>query len=191
MAPARLLADLRACVGPEHVLTGDDAAPYLTDWRKTVTGRAVAVVRPANRDEVAQVVRLCAAAGAPMVPQGGNTGQVAAATPDASGSAVVLSLVRLNRVRAIDPDNDTITVEAGCVLQAVQEAAREAGRLFPLSLGGGGQLHDRREPGDQCRGDAGLAIWQRTRVGVGAGGGHARGRNLGRAAWPAQGQYRL
>ncbi|CAM4149615.1 FAD-binding oxidoreductase [Bordetella tumulicola] len=138
MAQARLLADLRACVGPEHVLTGDDAVPYLTDWRKTVTGRAVAVVRPANRDEVAQVVRLCAAAGAPVVPQGGNTGQVAAATPDASASAVVLSLLRLNRVRAIDPDNDTVTVEAGCVLQTVQEAAREAGRLFPLSLGAEG-----------------------------------------------------
>ena len=80
------------------------------------------------------MVRLCLRHGVPVVPQGGNTGLCGGATPDASGSAVVLSTARLNRVRALDTDNDTITVEAGCVLQAVQEAAAEAGRLFPLSL---------------------------------------------------------
>src|SRR5690606_11005365 len=100
--------------------------------------RALAVVRPANREEVAQVVRLCAAANVPVVPQGGNTGQVAAATPDASGRSVVLPLLRMNKVCAVDLETDTITVEAGCVLQAVQEAAREVGRLFPLSLGAEG-----------------------------------------------------
>ncbi|CAM3928568.1 FAD-binding oxidoreductase [Bordetella muralis] len=138
MTPSVLLADLAACVGEGHVLTGNDADPYLTDWRRAITGRALAVVRPASRDEVAQVVRRCAAAGVPVVPQGGNTGQVAAATPDDSGRAVVLSLLRMNSVRNIDLDTDTITVEAGCVLQAVQQAAREAGRLFPLSLGAEG-----------------------------------------------------
>ncbi len=138
MTPSALLAALAACLGEAHVLTGADAGPYLTDWRRNVTGRALAVLRPASRDEVAQCVRLCAAAGVALVPQGGNTGQVAAATPDASGTAVVLSLLRMNRVRALDLDNDTITVEAGCVLQAVQEAARRAGRLFPLSLGAQG-----------------------------------------------------
>ena len=138
MTRAALLADLIACLGESNVLTGEDAAPYLTDWRRTVTGRALAVLRPGDSGEVARVVRLCAAAGVPLVPQGGNTGQVAAATADASASAVVLSLARMNRVRAVDLDNDTITVEAGCVLQAVQEAARQAGRLFPLSLGAQG-----------------------------------------------------
>ncbi|MCJ9713506.1 FAD-binding oxidoreductase, partial [Bordetella hinzii] len=138
MTRAALLAELAARLGQPNVLTGADAEPYLTDWRRAVTGRAIAVLRPADSGEVAQVVRLCAAAGVPVVPQGGNTGQVAAATPDASASAVVLSLARMNRVRAVDLDNDTITVEAGCVLQAVQEAARRAGRLFPLSLGAQG-----------------------------------------------------
>ncbi|MNK66499.1 putative FAD-linked oxidoreductase [compost metagenome] len=138
MTRAGLLGDLIACLGQAHVLTGADAEPYLTDWRQAVTGRALAVLRPADSDEVARVMRVCAAAGVPVVPQGGNTGQVAAATPDASASAVVLSLLRMNRVRAVDLDNDTITVEAGCVLQAVQEAAAQAGRLFPLSLGAEG-----------------------------------------------------
>ncbi len=125
---------LRAAVGTAQVLSGTDAAPYLTDWRKRYSGQALAVVRPGSTDEVAAVVRACAGAGIPIVPQGGNTGLCGGATPDDSGLAVVLSLRRLNRVRAIDPANDTMEVEAGCVLQAVQEAARDAGRLFPLSL---------------------------------------------------------
>ena len=129
-----LLDALRAAVGAANVLSGDDAAPYLTDWRKRYTGRAQAVVRPGSTAEVAAVVRACAAARAPMVPQGGNTGLVGGATPDASGTAVVVSLLRMNRVRSIDTANDTIAVEAGCVLQALQQAARDRGRLFPLSL---------------------------------------------------------
>ncbi len=133
-----LLESLRQLLGHDHVLTGEDAAPWLTDWRKTCTGRALAVVRPHDTAQVAEAVRLCIAHGAPIVPQGGNTGQVAGATPDASGQAVVVLLGRLNRIRAIDADNDTITVEAGCTLQAVQEAARARGRLFPLSLGAEG-----------------------------------------------------
>ncbi|WP_232462425.1 FAD-binding oxidoreductase [Bordetella genomosp. 9] len=137
-SPQEFVAALIAVVGGGNVLTGDAAAPYLTDWRRKRTGRAIAVARPANREEVAALVRLCAAHGVPIVAQGGNTGQVAGATPDTSGRALVLSLARLNRIRAIDADNDTITVEAGCVLQAVQEAARRHNRLFPLSLGAEG-----------------------------------------------------
>ena len=138
MSEEVLLAQLRARVGRENVLTGDACAPYLTDWRGLVTGRALAVVRPGTTEEVRDVVRACLQHGAPIVPQGGNTGQVAGATPDGSGRAVVVLLGRMKRIRSIDIENDTIVVEAGCVLQQVQEAAREAGRLFPLSLGAEG-----------------------------------------------------
>jgi FAD/FMN-containing dehydrogenase len=129
-----LLNELQSLLGADHVLTGADAAPFLLDWRRRYQGSALAVARPGSTDEVAAVVRACARHGVPLVPQGGNTGLCGAATPDESGTAVVLSTARLNRVRAIDVDNDTITVEAGCVLQAVQEAAEGKGRLFPLSL---------------------------------------------------------
>ncbi len=129
-----LLQDLQSLLGPAHVLTGEDAVPYATDWRHRYHGRALAVVRPGSTEAVAEVLRLCRQHGAPVVPQGGNTGLCGGATPDDSGSAVIVSTVRLNRVRAIDTDNDTITVEAGCILQAVQDAAEQAGRLFPLSL---------------------------------------------------------
>ena len=130
-----LVEQLKATVGQANVLTESvDTAPYLTDWRKRYTGRTQAVVRPATTDEVAAVVRLCVQARAPIVPQGGNTGLVGGGTPDDTGRAILLSLGRMNRVRAVDPVNNTITVEAGCPLQRVQEAAAEAGRLFPLSL---------------------------------------------------------
>jgi FAD/FMN-containing dehydrogenase len=129
-----LLQALAAAVGEANVLTGDDAAPYLTDWRKRYVGRAQAVVRPASTAEVAAAVRACARARTPMVPQGGNTGLVGGGTPDASGDAVVISLQRMKRVRSIDVANDTLTAEAGCVLQEVQQAAQARGRLFPLSL---------------------------------------------------------
>jgi len=130
-----LLEQLVAAVGDANVLTEPvDTASYLTDWRKRYTGRAQAVVRPATTDEVAAVVRLCVQARAPIVPQGGNTGLVGGGTPDDTGRAILLSLGRMNRVRAVDPVNNTITVEAGCPLQRVQEAAAKAGRLFPLSL---------------------------------------------------------
>ncbi len=126
---------LAAIVGAAQVLTAsDDVARYLTDWRRRYTGRAVAVVRPADTGQVAAVVRYCADTGLAVVPQGGNTGLVGGATPDASGHAVVLSTERMRAIRAIDPINDTITVEAGCTLAALQAAAADAGRLFPLSL---------------------------------------------------------
>ena len=129
-----LLDRLRAIVGAPHVLAEGDLTAWEQDWRKRMRGKALAVVRPASTAEVAQVVRACADAGTSIVPQGGNTGMVVGATPDASGTQVVLSLGRMNAIRAIDGENLTMTVEAGCVLQAVQEAAERAGFLFPLSL---------------------------------------------------------
>ncbi|RZL95023.1 MAG: FAD-binding oxidoreductase [Variovorax sp.] len=131
-------AKLSDIVGATHVLTGAEAAPFLTDWRNRFTGQAIAVVRPGTTQQVADVVRACADHGVPLVPQGGNTGLCGGATPDDSGRAVVLLTSRLNRVRAVDTVNDTMTVEAGCILQAVQERAAAEGRFFPLSLGAEG-----------------------------------------------------
>ena len=129
-----LIETLRRTVGESHVLTEGDLSAWEQDWRRRVHGKALAVVRPANTQEVAAVVKACAAAGAPIVPQGGNTGLSVGSTPDTSGREVVLSLTRMNAVRALDPDNLTLTVEAGSILQNVQEAAEQAGLLFPLSL---------------------------------------------------------
>ena len=129
-----LLQTLRDCVGAEQVLTGSDLSAYELDWRRRFHGRALAVVRPASTAEVAAVLRACAAHGASVVPQGGNTGLVGGGVPDGSGTQVLLSLTRLQRVRGIDAANLTMTVEAGCVLQAVQQAAADAGLMFPLSL---------------------------------------------------------
>ena len=131
-----LLSALREAVGAAHVLTRDthDLAAYERDWRQRAHGRSLAVVRPGSTAEVAAAVRACAAHGASLVPQGGNTGLVVGSVPDDSGTQVVLSLQRLNAVRAIDRANLTMTVEAGCVLQAVQQVAEAEGLLFPLSL---------------------------------------------------------
>ena len=129
-----LLCTLRQIVGPAEVHTEGDLSAWEQDWRRRERGKALAVVRPANAQEVAAVVRACAAAGAPIVPQGGNTGLSLGATPDASGREIVLSLTRLNAVRAVDAANLTLTAEAGCLLHAVQAAAAQAGLLFPLSL---------------------------------------------------------
>src|SRR3546814_17037442 len=129
-----LLDELGRMLGSQYVLTGDDAPPYTGDWRGRYSGSALAVVKPGSTQEVAQVVRWCVAHGVPMVPQGGNTGLCGGATPDSTGAALVISLTRLNAIRSVDTDNDTMVVEAGCILQAVQQAARHADRLFPLSL---------------------------------------------------------
>ncbi len=138
MSNNHLLAHLRSIVGTANVLTHDDPAMDLSawelDWRKRERGRALAVVRPASTAEVAAVVKACATAGVSIVPQGGNTGMVVGSTPDASGTQVVLSLTRMNQVRALDGGNLTITVDAGCVLQSIQETCEKAGFLFPLSL---------------------------------------------------------
>ncbi len=132
-----LLDDLRDIVGQAHVLTGDgdDLVAYERDWRKRYRGHARCVVLPGSADEVAAVVRRCARAdGASIVAQGGNTGLVGGGVPDASRAQVVLSTRRLRAIRRVDADNQTLTVEAGLVLQEVQAAASEAGLLFPLSL---------------------------------------------------------
>jgi len=134
MTPA-LITELTRAVGAAHVLCApEDLSGYERDWRKRWHGKALAVVRPGSTAEVAAVVRACAQAGVSLVPQGGNTGLVGGGVPDDQGRQVVLSLRRMAAVRALDADNLTITVEAGCVLQAVQDAAEARGLLFPLSL---------------------------------------------------------
>lgn len=129
-----ILSILRDAVGAAHVLTEGDLSAWERDWRKRWHGKALAVVRPGSTAEVAAVVRACATAQVAIVPQGGNTGLVGGGVPDMSGTQVLLSLQRLNRVRAIDDANLTLTAEAGCVLQALQEAAAARGLLLPLSL---------------------------------------------------------
>jgi len=130
----KLIDALRGIVGDAHVLDSGDLSAWEVDWRKRYHGKALAVVRPASTQEVAGVVKACAAAGVSIVPQGGNTGMVGGSTPDGSGQEVVLSLQRMKAVRGIDKANMTITVEAGCVLQSLQETAEREGYLFPLSL---------------------------------------------------------
>jgi FAD/FMN-containing dehydrogenase len=125
---------LRLAVGDAHVLTQGDLSAWELDWRKRWRGKALAVVRPGNTNEVAAVVRACAQHGVPLVPQGGNTGLVGGGVPDASGTQVLLSLARLNRIRELDRANLTLIAEAGCVLQTVQQAADDADLLLPLSL---------------------------------------------------------
>ncbi|MBK6715638.1 MAG: FAD-binding oxidoreductase [Burkholderiales bacterium] len=134
MQSSDLLTSLRHLLGEAHVLQEGNLDAYLLDWRKRWQGRALAVVRPADTAQVAQVVKLCRAAGVSIVPQGGNTGLVGGGVPDASGRQILLSTRRLQRVRSIDAANLTMTVEAGCVLQSAQAAAESAGLLLPLSL---------------------------------------------------------
>jgi FAD/FMN-containing dehydrogenase len=130
----RLLEQLRDAIGAMHVMSDGDLAAYEIDWRKRFAGKALAVVRPGSTAQVASVVRLCAEHGTSLVAQGGNTGLVGGSVPDASGTQIVLNLARLDRVRGIDAPNLAMTVEAGCVLQRVQEAAAREGLLFALSL---------------------------------------------------------
>ena len=134
MSTPALLDSLRAIVGAPHVLCDGDLSAWEVDWRQRERGKALAVVRPSSTEEVAAVVKTCAQAGVSIVPQGGNTGMVVGSTPDASGTQVVLSLARMNRIRMVDAANLTVTVEAGCILQTLQEACEEVGFLFPLSL---------------------------------------------------------
>ena len=139
MTDTTLLTQLSALLGPRGLLT--DAAslePHLADWRALYRGATPCVIRPGSTAELAAAVKLCAAAGVPLVPQGGNTSMVGGATPDESGRQIVVSLARLNRVRDIDPMDMTMTCEAGVILKAAQDAAAAADCLFPLSLGAEG-----------------------------------------------------
>ena len=135
----QLIKAIAGIVGENQVLTAaSDTAPYFTDWRKQYHGNGLCVARPADTAEVAAVVRLCAQAAVAVVPQGGNTGLCGGSVPTGERREIVLSLSRLNRVRALDALNDTITVEAGCVLADIQRAAARADRLLALSLGAEG-----------------------------------------------------
>jgi FAD/FMN-containing dehydrogenase len=128
------IATLRARFSGRLLVDSTDKAAYLTDWRGRWTGQAWAVALPDTTDDVAAIVRWCADHRVPIVPQGGNTGMSGGATPDDSGEALVLSLTRMNRVRSVDPVNNTMTVDAGCILQNLQDVALAHDRLFPLSL---------------------------------------------------------
>jgi FAD/FMN-containing dehydrogenase len=134
--PGALLEELRGIVGPKGFV--DDPAtlePQTKDWTGLYRGHSPLMVMPASTEEVASVIRACARARVPLMPQGGNTGLAAGAIPQGE---IILSLKRMNRVREIDPLDYTVTVEAGCVLADVQKAASDADRLFPLSLGAEG-----------------------------------------------------
>lgn len=129
------LDQLKAIVGNRGWVTDPKALePFLSEWRESFHGRAAIVVMPASTEEVAAVVRACAASGTAIVPQGGNTGLCGGAIPDATGEQVLLSLSRMNRIRALSPADYSMEVEAGCVLADVQAAAASVDRLFPLSL---------------------------------------------------------
>ena len=136
---AETLDRLKAVVGRAGYLDDPaDIAPYCTSWRDNWVGRVALVLRPQSTEETAAVVRTCAEAGVPIVPQGGNTGLTGGSQPHDDLSEVIVSTSRLKRIRAVDTVNDTITVEAGVVLKEIQNAAAAADRLFPLSLGAEG-----------------------------------------------------
>ncbi|MBC8023241.1 MAG: FAD-binding oxidoreductase [Burkholderiales bacterium] len=138
-APAALIEGLKAIVGERNVITDDHGrAPYENDWRGQWHGRAAAVVKPGSTGEVSRVVKLLAGERVAIVPQGGNTSMCGGSVPDTSGNQVIVNVSRMNRVRAVDPANNTMTVEAGCVLANLQQVADEHDRLFPLSLGAEG-----------------------------------------------------
>ena len=130
-----LIEQLKHIAGPRGWTDDPDTLrPHLTEWRDVVTGETPLMLMPASTAQVSELVGACAGAGVALVPQGGNTGLCAGAIPDSSGKQLLLSLSRLNRIRSIDPDNFSLTAEAGCILADVQHAAKGANRLFPLSL---------------------------------------------------------
>lgn len=141
---AGLLDAIRAVVGDPHLLVSDqDVAPFSEDWRKRYRGEPLCVALPASTEQVSEVVRLCAEAGVPVLPQGGNTGLVGAATPIGArraeaGAPVIIALRRMHRVREIDTLGNTVVVEAGCVLQTLQQLAQDHGRLYAVTLGAEG-----------------------------------------------------
>ena len=135
----QLSAAVRERFGERAAVTDpDDIEPWLSDWRGRYHGRSDAMLQPASTEEVAAIVRLAGELGVPLVPQGGNTGMVAGATPPQDGSALLLSLRRMNRIRAIDPQANFAIAEAGVILANLHAAADEVGRRFPLTLGARG-----------------------------------------------------
>jgi len=134
MTHTSLISSLSAITGGDAVLTGEATAPYCTDKRGRYTGSALAVVFPSDTQQVAEVVKLCGAHHVSIVPQGGNTSLCGGSVPLAKGTQIVLNLSRMNRIRSLDAINYTITVEAGCILADVREAAEQGNCLFPLNL---------------------------------------------------------
>ena len=138
-AVQQMIDDVRARFGPKVVITDrSDVEPWLTDWRGRFHGAAEAILAPSSTEEVAEIVRLAAEHRVPLVPQGGNTGMVGGATPPEDGSALVLSLRRMNRIPSIDSENRIAIAEAGVILAILHEAAHEIGMRFPLTLGARG-----------------------------------------------------
>jgi len=136
MDDGTILERLAAIVGPRGLtVDSEDLAPWLTDWRGRVTGQAIALVSPENREQVQAIVKLAGEASVAIVPQGGNTGMVAGGVPRPDDRAILLSLRKMNALRSIDPEDNSMTVEAGVILSAVHDAAEQHGRRFPLSLG--------------------------------------------------------
>jgi FAD/FMN-containing dehydrogenase len=134
-----MLDELIDIVGAGHCITDEtELLPNLTEWRDVLHGKTLAMVRPASANDVSRVVKACARAGVGIVPQGGNTGLCGGAIPDESGAQVLLSLSRMNRIRSMDAEDFSVVVEAGCILANLQQAALDAGRYFPLSLGAEG-----------------------------------------------------
>ena len=126
---AEIIEKLKAAVGEKYVLTEDEATkPFLVDWTKRFVGKAV-VVRPANTEEVSRVVRIANETRTPVVPQAGGTTLVGGSIPDDSGNAILLSLSRLNKIEDIDTVNDTVTVEAGVILEDLHKAVEEKGYI--------------------------------------------------------------
>src|SRR5690349_2665701 len=138
-AEAQLIAEAQRRLGPKAVVTdAHELEPWVTDWRGRVHGSAGAMLSPSSTEEVAEIIRLAAEYRVPVVPQGGNTGMAAGATPSADGSAILLSTRRLNRIRSISAENRTAIAEAGVVLATLHDAAHEIGMRFPLTLGSRG-----------------------------------------------------
>src|SRR3954451_17550788 len=134
-----MISAVRQRLGPKAVVTdAKDIEPWVTDWRGRVHGVAPAILAPASTEEVAEIVRLAAEYRVPLVPQGGNTGMAAGATPPADGSALLLSMRRLTRIRSVSAENRIAVAEAGVVLATLHEAAHDIGMRFPLTLGARG-----------------------------------------------------
>jgi len=156
------LERIKGVVGPRGwIADPGECEPYLVEARRLWRGATRLVVRPAATAEVAAVVRICAEARLPIVPQGGNTGLVGGGVPPEDGQNI---LSRMNRIRAIDPVNFTMTIEAGCILAHLQQAAAEARPAVPVEPRRRGQLPDRRQSVDECRRDRGAALRQYPRT---------------------------
>jgi FAD/FMN-containing dehydrogenase len=139
LSPAAFLDEAARLLGPRGLTSDPERMDaWLTDWRGRYTGRALALASPASTQEVAELVKLCARHGVPIVPQGGNSGMAGGATPDDTGTAIILSLRRMDRIRSLDASAGQVVCEAGVILQHLHDAAEAAAMRFPLTLGGKG-----------------------------------------------------